>query len=332
MSYVLNRASIFALLLRKCLLPRINLCTIAAEIPAFAKKDSVSVWIPGAKELLFINELLMDANKILSADVLDILFEGRNKSYGAYDLRKTYRQRLGRSLLLMLGLLLLLFGVNFLFGFIKPSNARPIVDREVTLEEIKTPQEKKVIVPPPPVYKPPPPVNMRQFTSHMLIEKDPPDDQKPPPMDDMDKVKIGTANVTNGTDDPGVVQPDAPGKGIVDVPQKTEPDAPFMKVEKESEYPGGPNAWRKFLERNLYNNLPQDAVDQGIQGSVVIRFIVDIDGTVSDVTPISGPKEYQAAAINVIRKSGKWTPALQNGRQVKSYKSQMITIKLEDNP
>ncbi|HEY4148395.1 MAG TPA: energy transducer TonB [Chitinophagaceae bacterium] len=287
----------------------------------------------GQKELLYENKLLMDANKILSADVLDILFEGRNKAYGAYDLRKTYRQRLGRALLLMLAFLLLLFGANFLFGFIKPSNTKPIVEREITLEELKTPQEKKVIVPPPPPPpKPPPPVNMRQFTNHMIIEKDPPEAEKPPPMDDLDRVKIGTANVTNGTDAPDIVVPEGRGKGIIDVPQKTEPDAPFMKVEKESEYPGGPNAWRKFLERNLYNNLPQEAVDQGIQGSVVIRFIVDIDGTVSDVTPISGPKEYQAAAINVIRKSGKWTPALQNGRQVKSYKSQMITIKLEDNP
>lgn len=275
----------------------------------------------------------MDANKILSADVLDIIFDGRNKAYGAYDLRRTYRRRLGRSILLMLALLLLLFGANFLFGFIKPSATKPLLETEITLSEVKTP-EKKIIVPPPPppaALKPPPPVNMRQFTSHMLIEKDPPPEEKPPTMDDIDKVRIGTANVTTGTDDPGVVRPEVTGKGIVDVPQKTEPDAPFIKVEKESEYPGGPEAWRKFLERNLYNNLPQEALDNGIQGSVVIRFIVDVDGTVSDVTPISGPVELQPAAMKVIRKSGKWTPAEQNGRKVKSYKSQMITIKLEEN-
>jgi len=109
-----------------------------------------------------------------------------------------------------------------------------------------------------------------------------------------------------------------------------EDDAPFIKVEKESEYPGGPEAWRRYLERNLFKNYPQEALDNEIQGSVMVQFVVDVNGVVSDVTALSGPKELQPVAIAVIRKSGQWTPAIQNGRKVKSYKKQQITFRLGD--
>ena len=62
---------------------------------------------------------------------------------------------------------------------------------------------------------------------------------------------------------------------------------------------------------------------------MVVQFIVDKAGTVSDVEAISGPQELRDEAVRVIKKSGKWTPAVQNGRQVKSYKKQPITFKLE---
>ena len=99
-------------------------------------------------------------------------------------------------------------------------------------------------------------------------------------------------------------------------------------MEIESEYPGGLSAWIAFLNRNLANNYPQPAIDNEIQGTVVIQFIVDLGGNVSDVTAIDGPKELREAAIAVIKKSGKWIPAVQNGHHVISYKRQPITFKL----
>ena len=283
----------------------------------------------------YLKTTLMDANKILSADVLDILFEGRNKSYGAYDLRKTYGQRLGRALLIMFSLLLLIIGANFLFGFINPSPAEMPIGPDVILQSVESPPPPvEKIIPPPP--KPPAApaasvrINTTQFTTPPIIEKDPPEDQRPPEMTETENTRIGTANITDGKEDDGLMRPEGndKGKGIIEAPKK-EDDGPVLVVEIESKYPGGPDAWRKFLERNLFNNLPQDAVDQGIEGSVLIRFVVDVDGTVSDITVMSGPKEYQQAAVNAIRKSGKWTAAIQNGRKVKSYKMQAITVKLQ---
>jgi protein TonB len=62
-----------------------------------------------------------------------------------------------------------------------------------------------------------------------------------------------------------------------------------------------------------------------------VQFIVDKDGNVSDVHGVSGPNELRGIAETVIMKSGKWKPAMNNGRQVKSYKSQPIIFVLEDN-
>ena len=275
----------------------------------------------------------MDANKILSADPLDILFDGRNKAYGAYDLRKHYRERLRKALLIMFSSLLLIFGGVFLFGFIKPGNGKLVIDNEVLLTKVETPPVEKKIVPP--VVQPVVPkevkVQMRQFTAKFKIVEEVPENERPPEMKDLDDVKIGTANNPDGKlDDGTITAPVSDGKGLVDVAKKPVEDdgTPFIKVEKESEYPGGPEAWKRYLERNLFNNYPQEAMDNEIQGSVMIQFVVDVNGVVSDVTAIAGPKELQSAAITVIRKSGKWTPAIQNGRKVKSYKKQQITFRL----
>ncbi len=64
------------------------------------------------------------------------------------------------------------------------------------------------------------------------------------------------------------------------------------------------------------------------QGTVMVQFVVDVDGTVSDVKAISGPEKggLREEAVRVIKKSGKWTPALQNGRYVKAYRKQPVTF------
>ena len=117
-------------------------------------------------------------------------------------------------------------------------------------------------------------------------------------------------------------------KGVVEAPKdNTDYDKTFTKVEIESEYPGGAAAWQRYLNRNLH--YPDEAQNNEIQGTVVVQFIVDKEGKVSDVEAISGPNELREEAMRVIRKSGNWTPAVQNGRQVKSYKKQPIVFKLE---
>lgn len=117
------------------------------------------------------------------------------------------------------------------------------------------------------------------------------------------------------------------GKGVAAGPARTvEEDPIFIKVEIESQYPGGASAWSRFLQKNLL--YPDRANEDNIQGTVLVQFIVDRDGTVSDVQVISDRWRLGEAAVRIIKKSGKWEPVVQNGNQVKSYKKQPITFRL----
>jgi protein TonB len=273
----------------------------------------------------------MESSTILTADILDIIFEGRNKEYGAYDLRRTYGRRLTVSIAVMLSVLLLLV-IGYAFaGEKKEKIAQDLIPNDVTLQKIKEEQPVEPPPPPPPPKPPVPQVQMSQFTPPRIVhDEEVKEDEKPPEMQTLEDTKIGTMNV-DGVKDQDIVAPPVEdhGRDVVVAPKKEEEDfdKTFTKVEIESDYPGGFSAWKRFLERNL--RFSQEAIDNQVQGTVVVQFTVDREGNVSDVQAISGPPEHYAEAIRVIKKSGKWTPAIQNGRQVKSIKKQPIVFRLE---
>jgi len=196
----------------------------------------------------------------------------------------------------------------------------------VVVSAVSPPEKKEKIIVPPPEKKENPKVKTLIYTAPKIMQ-DPPEEEKPPLVNELDKAKIGTIN-QNGDEDKGITAPsNDDGKGIVEAPKKADVgDVPFTKVEIESEYPGGMSSWAAFLNRNLV--YPEPAIENEIQGTVLIQFIVDVLGNVSDVKAISGPEELRASAVAVIKKSGKWTPAIQNGQKVKSYKTQPIVFKL----
>jgi protein TonB len=190
-------------------------------------------------------------------------------------------------------------------------------------------QEKKidpVVIPPVKVEQK---IAIKMFTTPKLVEN-PPETERPPEQTELEDTKIGTVN-QEGLKDLGITAPPVSdnGKGVVEAPKKQDDrDIVFSKVEIESKYPGGDAAWARFLNKNLH--YPDDALNNEIQGAVMVQFIVDQEGNVSDIQVISGPTEggLREEAIRVIRKSGKWTPAIQNGHQVKSYKSQPVYFKI----
>lgn len=272
---------------------------------------------------------MIDINKILQTDVLDIVFDGRNKAYGAYELRTNYKRRLAIaviSMILTCALLILLY--SFSFGSDKKA-AKQLVVVDTELEQLKKEE------PEPPVVEPPKPkpvqIEMKQYTPPIIVNEDVKPDDAPPEMEELEDTKIGTIN-REGEKDDGVVAPPNTddGKGVVELPKKEEEDwdKTFLSVQIESEYPGGMGAWKRFLEKTL--RYPQDAIDKAISGPVMVQFTVDKEGNVSDVVAISGPEELRQEAVRVIKKSGKWTPAIQQGRQVKSHKRQSIIFEMGD--
>jgi len=102
----------------------------------------------------------------------------------------------------------------------------------------------------------------------------------------------------------------------------------FRKVEVEADYPGGANAWVNYLNKNV--KYPQEAINKEIQGTVLARFIVNLDGTLSDLKIIKSPgKILSEETIRVIKNSGNWIPATNKGQRVKAYKIQPVVYKLE---
>jgi len=273
----------------------------------------------------------MEIQKIPQADLLDILFDGRNKEYGAYDLRKTYNRRLTKALAITGSACLLLVGSFVLAGKLdKKHTVKPEVATEVVLSEAHT--EKPIETPPPPLKLPAQQqmAMIRDVTTRIVPDNQVKPDEVPPKNDDIENMKIGTVNNPNGSLDDEVVAPPPGdgGKGVIVAPeQKDDVDNTiFIRVEKESFYPGGLEAWKRFLLKNFH---PDKAIEEGISGTVLVKFVVDKEGNVSNVEAISGPEELRQEAARVIKKSGKWEPAIQNGRKVNSYKGQPITLTLD---
>jgi len=106
-----------------------------------------------------------------------------------------------------------------------------------------------------------------------------------------------------------------------------ETDTLNTEVDSVAAYPGGPKAWAKFLNKTM--RYPQEAQDNEIMGKTLVMFIVDVDGTVSDVRAISGDPILGAESKRVIEASGKWQPVVYQGRQVKAYHIQPLVYKLE---
>jgi N-acetylmuramoyl-L-alanine amidase len=104
-------------------------------------------------------------------------------------------------------------------------------------------------------------------------------------------------------------------------------DTIYKEVEVEASYPGGQKGWLEYLVKNL--KYPEAAVSKEIQGQVIIEFVVKSDGSLSEIHALSGPQALKAESVRVIRESGMWVPAKNNGKRVDSYHKQPINYKLE---
>lgn len=272
----------------------------------------------------------MEKNKILNADFLDILFDGRNKEYGAYELRRNYEKRLRNALLFTAGIAILIF-LGVVAG--RSANADD-KDRvrvsEVTLSDIDPKIPPKIDPPqtPPPVQEPPK-IAIDRYTPPVIV-----DDEK---FDETNEVKAQD-DITNvgkidqkGIDDPTAVNPPKVDEttNVVEGP-KAVPEETFIKVEVEAMFPGGEGSWNKFVQREVERHM-DDLVDDGQAGTCEVQFIVDKEGNVSNVEALTMKGSVLGRiACDAIRKGPKWIPAKQNGTQVKAWRRQKITFRLPD--
>lgn len=280
----------------------------------------------------------MDANKILQTEILDLLFEGRNKEYGAYMLRKKYQTHLKIALC---GTAAFALTVFFSASFMAKKNEKPEYKMSaVELIDIVYPPKEKILekISERTIAKK---VATEDFvTPRIEKDKDVKKDEMPPDINQLDKALIGTHKIEGEDPDGRILKTEPPATQSASVPESAEdPDVIQEVVEVEAEFPGGIKAWVKYVSREIERNM-DELQEEGRSGSVVAVFVVDREGSVSEVKILpcdqtgpncAGPSSKLAdVALKAIRKGPKWKPAMKNGRAVRAYRKQQITFRLEE--
>jgi protein TonB len=273
----------------------------------------------------------MEINKILTSDLLDLLFEDRNKAYGAYELRRTYNKRLSTALICTAAVAVLALGGSLLAGELKKGKGK-IEIKEMVLTDIKQEEEKKIEPPPPPPKQEPPKVEMTKFTPPKIVkDEEVKKEDIPPEQEKLEDTKIALVSQEGIKDAdlaPAVIDE---GKKVIEEKKDDDENKVFEKVEVEASFKGGEKEWRRYLERNLNPNTPVENGAPAGSYTVVVQFIVDKEGKISDVRAVTNlGYGMEEEATKIIRKGPNWVPAVQNGRNVKAYRKQPITFMVSD--
>lgn len=278
----------------------------------------------------------MEKEKILKSDVLDIIFDGRNKEYGAYQLRKSYNRRITIALIGTVAICVITILSSVIASATKKNDKTEIFVQDMELQDVKQEEKKPEPPPPPPPPAPEPPkVEITKFTPPKIVkDEEVKEEDEIKEVEKLEDTKIGVIN-QEGIKDDGFVAPpvESKGTGIVEAPKVEEDyDKVFTVVQIAAEFPGGLAAWQKYLERNLNRDLPVDNGAPPGKYTVTVSFIVDKTGVISDVKAENNPGYGTAdEAVRVIRKGPNWKPAVQNGRNVIYRHKQNITFVVSED-
>ena len=267
----------------------------------------------------------MDTNKILSTNILDLIFDNRNKEYGAYELRNNYPERMTKALMITAGILSILIASLLLLKSSSEISEQSFIIKQQTLSSIKTPEVKPEI-PKPEKKLPPPQVKTVPLTPPLIVDK-PVLDKPIATVEDLKTAHVGTENI-DGQNYTGTVGEKSNGDNNKTVePIKKESEEPaIIEMQKEAKFSGN---WENFLRRNLNANIPADNGAPVGNHTIVIQFVVSTDGNISDIKPITNlGYGMEQEAIRVLKKATKWEPAIQNGHPVKAFRRQPITFQV----
>ncbi|MDB5153930.1 MAG: energy transducer TonB [Mucilaginibacter sp.] len=252
---------------------------------------------------------------ILKTEWIDVVFSDRNKAYGAYDLRKQNPKNTSKAL--VIGILVFVFLIsfqtilNFISGFI-PKAQEKVKITNVVLQSPPPLDQKKP--PPPPPEPPKPKVDQVKFPPP-VVKPDNQVKEQPPTVKELEVADPGQKTVKG---DPNAeIKIDEP-VGNSDVKQVTEedPNKIFTAVEKEPNFPGGEAAFANYLGKNIH--YPAIAKENNVQGKVFLSFVVERDGSLTDIRVVRGiGSGCDDEAVRVLKASPKWRPGIQNGRPVR---------------
>jgi|SRR5688572_9719058 len=254
----------------------------------------------------------MKAEEINSETWEDIVFEKRNKVYGAYAIRSIYGKHVLLASLIAAIVLALMLGAPYLSKLLDNQES----EEEVSLKQVKytdlapPPPIDKNTPPPPKLDVPPPVKTIIKFLPPKVTEKEIIEEEKMPTIEEIKQNDTGAENV-EGT---GEIIFDEPVEEVMK--DEGDDDVIFTVVEQQAEFAGGYEAMAKFLSKNV--KYPAVARRMGVEGSVFVSFVIDREGKISDPQVIKGVSaECDKEAIRVIQLMPPWRPGKQNGKAVR---------------
>lgn len=276
---------------------------------------------------------------LTSKEWRDIVFDGKNKEYGAYKLRESSPARHTKaitSVLIAVGIILVLLILSVSGVFAKPEEetiATATVQEVTTLEyeEEEIEEEEEVFQMPEPeeVVAPEEVANQQRVTDLLIVEDDKIEEDKQVKNQEEvleNEAQAGALDITEGTNDLNKITI----KEEVIAEPKVEDEQPMniAMVEQKPEFPGGEAEMYKWLGNNIV--YPSAASEEGIQGRVVVEFVVGRDGSITNVRVVR-PRHpaLDKEAVRVIKSMPKWIPGRNNGQPVKVTYTLPVSFKLQ---
>lgn len=277
---------------------------------------------------------------LTSKEWRDIVFEGKNKEYGAYKMRETSTSRHTKavvSVLIAVAIILVLLILSISGVFAKPEDDQVAVStvQEVATfeaeEEIEEEEEEVFDIPQEPeeIVAPEEVANQQQVTDLLIVEDEKIEEDKQ--VKDQEKVleneaAVGTVDISEGTNDLNKVMIKTE---VIEEP-KVEEEQPMniAMVEQKPQFPGGEAEMYKWLGANIV--YPPAAAEEGVSGRVVVEFVVGKDGSITNVRVVR-PRHpaLDKEAVRVVKAMPKWIPGRNNGQPVKVTYTLPVTFKLQ---
>jgi protein TonB len=274
---------------------------------AYAAKDTSS------------NCIKMEAKQILQADFLDLLFENRNKAYGAYELRWHYKQRAEKALLTMLLFVAIVCTIPILYKLSSRniSMTPPTFSNTHTFKNIEIPTQ--IILPVTPPISPSDPIISNTIPVDIVAATQVITPSLPTENNFIHSpVGNGTATTqTNSTEPFGSSTQTTTSTHIESIPEITT-IFETESVEILPEFPGGEDALMAYLGKHI--KYPETAIRNDVEGRVMLGFIVNTEGDIEDIKILRGiGYECDQEALRVAQHMPKWKPGKNNGKAVKVY-------------
>ena len=249
-----------------------------------------------------------------------IVFENRNQQYGAYALRRNY----DRNMVIIMASVIVGLGLAFgTYIFIKNMPEEEVAPPKIDQQTFAVPAPPEEDVPPPPKEEMPPPLEKTVAFLPPVVVDIPVEDEIPP--QDQIENEQGSTKTQEGEDEnwgPPVIGEEKKPEVV-----ETKEEEVLTFVDEEAQFNGNMN---EFIVKKLV--YPQTAIEMGLSGKCYLKFIVNTDGSVSNVSVVRGVPdcpECDREAVRVIKSMPNWKPGKMNGKPVRTWLQIPINFTLQ---